>query len=129
MQDKWKRFCNDKDRLRESSNEFAHESNCLIWGAVGALDGWLAEIWKPSQLKDRVKNLSSFFSRKGFFAANVQVLVDRKKKVLCRSILCRGAEHDSSAFKECSLCKLLQTKWKQLEKKSHHVLGDSVCSL
>ena len=124
-----KDFFDDENKLKESATEFARKSNGLMWGAVGALDGWLVKIRQPSKIRDRVKNPASFFSRKGFFAVNVQVIVDRKKRVLCRSMLCRGAEHDSSAFKQCSLHKALQRKWNWLREKGCFILGDSACAL
>ena len=47
-----------------------------------------------------------YFSRKGFYCVNVQVIVDKKKRVLYRSIISRGAaEHDSTAFWNSSLYK------------------------
>ena len=50
-----------------------------------------------------IQNAGGFFSRKGYSALNVQVIVDRSKRVLWASIVCRGGEHDSTAFKMTAL--------------------------
>lgn len=68
----------DEQKLRESAAEIASKSNGLMWGAVGAIDGWLVKIKKSTLKRDHVKNPASFYSREGFFGINVQVVVDRK---------------------------------------------------
>jgi hypothetical protein len=122
-------YLNDDDRMMKVAGEFRRASNGLFSGAIGAIDGWLVRIKKPTWKKDRVKNAASFYSRKGFYAINVQVIVDRKKRVLYRSILSRGAEHDSSAFKQSSLYKILQQKWRLLRDKGFYFIGDSAYAL
>ena len=59
---------------------------------------------------DGMKNQGSFYCRKGYFAMNVQAMVDRNKRVVWRSILYRGSEHDSTAFKRSQLYKTLLSK-------------------
>ena len=78
-------------------------SNGIFGGIIGALDGWLVKIKSPSWVNDGVKNSGTYFSRKGFFALNVQVIVDREKRILWRSISSKGSEHDSAAFKDSEL--------------------------
>ena len=73
-----------------------------------------------------VYNPKSFYSRKGYFGINVQAIVDKKKRVLYRSILSRGAEHDSTAsFKNSSLYTWLLQNWKGLMEKGFYFIGDS----
>ena len=71
----------------------------------------------------------SFYSRKGFFGINVQVIVDKQKRVLFRSIKSRGAEHDSVAFKSSILYKWLIMNWSELATKGLYFIGDSAYSL
>ena len=78
-------------------------SRGVLGGIIGALDGWLVKIRSPSWRRDGVKNSGNYFSRKGFFALNVQVIVDREKRIIWRAINARGSEHDSSAFKDSGL--------------------------
>ena len=80
-------------------------SNGLTDGGIGALDGWIVKIKRTSKTKDRVLNPTSFFSRKGYFAVNVQVIVDKKNMIIFRDISSRGTEHDSTAFKNSPLYK------------------------
>ena len=122
-------FFNNEDALKESSEEFARRSDGIMWGTVGAIDGWLVKIKKPTVKGDGVSNPGLFYCRKGFHAINVQVLVDRKKRILYRSILCRGAEHDASAFKQSSLSKILQEKSNWLRAKGYFIIGDSAYAL
>ena len=77
-------------------------SNGAFAGVIGVIDGWIVKIKKPSP-RDGVMNLPSFFSGKGFFGINVQVIVEKNKRILFRDISSRGAENDSTAFKNTPL--------------------------
>ncbi len=78
---------------------------------------------------DCVGNAASIYSRKGYFGINVQVIVDKQKKILSRSIKLRGAEHNSTAFKSTALYKWLLINWRQLASKGLHFIGDSAYSI
>ena len=122
------KYCSDDERMKEVALQFARGSSGVIGGCIGALDGWVVRIKKPSR-RDGVKNAKSFYSRKGFFAVNVQAIVDKRKRVLFRSIMSRGAEHDSTAFKNCGLYQWLLQNWKVLAEKGYYFIGDSAYSL
>ncbi len=70
-----------------------------------------------------------FYSKKGYFAVKIQAIINRKKKILFRSIMSRGAEHDSLAFKNSGLHKLLEQKWQFMAEKGYYFIGDSAYSL
>ena len=97
-------YCCDDERMKEVALQFARSSNGVLNGCIGALDGWIVKIIRPSK-RDKVRNPKSFYSHKVLFGINVQAIVDKKKRILFRSILSssRGAEHDSTAFKSTSL--------------------------
>jgi hypothetical protein len=122
------KYCSDDERMEEVALQFARGSNGVIGGCIGALDGWVVKIKKPSP-RDGVRNAKSFYSRKGFFALNVQAIVDKKKRVLFRSIISRGAEHDSTAFKNSGLYQWLMHNWKSLMDKGYYFIGDSAYAL
>jgi hypothetical protein len=82
--------------------QFLHDSNGDFTGVIGAIDGWILKIKRPTS-RDRMTNLPPFFSRKGFFGINVQVIVEKNKRILFRDISSRGAENDSTAFKNTPL--------------------------
>ncbi len=88
------------------------------------------KIQKPQKC-DGVGNAASFYSCKGYFSINVQVIVDKQKqkKILFRSIKLRGAEHDSTAFKSTTLYKWLLINWRQMASKGLHFMGDSAYSI
>ena len=92
------------------SNGFSKRSNGVLVGAIGAIDGWLVRIQRPSFRSDRIINPVSFFSRKGFYALNVQCIVDDQKKVLWASYAHKGGSHDSSAFRDTKLYQMLIEK-------------------
>ena len=71
----------------------------------------------------------SFYSQKWYYAVNVQAIVDKNKKILFRSIMSRGAEHHSSAFKNSSLYKWLIANWVSLAKKGYYFIGNSAYAL
>ena len=67
------------DAMTKVSNEFASHSNGILKVAIGSIDGWLVQIVRLSLSREFIKNPTSFFSRKGFYALNVQCIVDDQK--------------------------------------------------
>ena len=129
---------NDENKMFDVAKHFASGRNGgTLCGIVGALDGWLVKIKCPSLKQDGVSNSGGYFSRKGFFALNVQVIVDKHKKVLWRRIGARGSEHDSSAFKNSTIHKLLEEQFSRNNgamhnnsmKNSFYLIGDSAYAL
>ena len=118
----------DNNRMTDVALQFSNASNGVINGCIGALDGWVVKIKKPSR-RDGVINSQSFYSRKGYFAVNVQAIVDRRKRILFRSIRSRGAEHDSTAFRNSTLYQWLKNNWRLLASKGFYFIGDSAYSL
>ena len=121
-------YVTDEERLEKVALEFARKSEGLFNGCIGAIDGWIVKIRKPTA-KDNVLNPGSFFSRKGYFGLNVVAIVDRKKKILYRVIQSRGAEHDSTAFKCSKLYSWLLGNCGWLKEKGFYFIGDSAYSL
>ena len=121
-------YCRDESMMREVASQFHIASQGVMTGCIGALDGWVVKI-KPPSVQDGVRDPASFYSRKGFYGLNVQAIVDKKKRVLYRSILSRGAEHDSTAFKNSSLYGWLSVHWKRLCEKGYYFIGDSAYAL
>ena len=70
---------------------------------MGAIDGLLVWVRCPSWTRDNIRDDEKFFGRKGFYCLNVQVIVDRMKKVLWYSVKAKGSEHDSAGFKGTNL--------------------------
>lgn len=102
----------DESSLFDISKYFAlGRSGGILAGIMGALDGWLVRIRCPSYHRDGVRNSEKYFSRKGFYCLNVQVIVDRMKRVLWYSIRAKGSEHDSAAFKATNLYSQLESLW------------------
>ncbi len=119
-------YCNDDARMNKVALGFSNASHGVMNGCIG--DGWVVKIQKPSR-RDNILNAQSFYSRKGYFAVNVQAIVDKQKRILFRSIISRGAEHDSTAFKHSSLYKWLLPNWQMLVSKGFYFIGDSAYSL
>jgi hypothetical protein len=122
------KYCCNEEEMKNVALQFASASNGVISGCIGALDGWVVKILKPTR-RDNVPDAQSFYSRKGYYGVNVQAIVDKKKKVLFRSILSRGAEHDSTAFKNSTLYKWLLRHWESLAANGYYFIGDSAYSL
>jgi hypothetical protein len=104
--------------------QFCEHSSGIINGCIGALDGWIVKVEKPKR-SDGINNPQSFYSRKGYFGVNVQAIADWNKKIVFRSILSRGAEHDSTAFKNTSLYKWLLQNWESMVQKGFYLIGDT----
>ena len=97
------RYLNDKEAMNNVSKGFSSRSNGVLKGAIGAIDGWLVRIIRPSWFSDKIISPITFFSRKGFYALNVQCIVDDKKRVLWASYSHKGASHDLSYLRETQL--------------------------
>lgn len=89
----------------------------------------MVKIRKPSRDNDNVRNVAGYFSRKGFYAVNCQVIVDKKKRILWRSIKCRGGEHDSNAFKKTKLYEQLVNDYQTFIQNGFYLIGDSAYAL
>ena len=124
-------YLTNKNEMKKVATRFKEGgSHCGIFsGVLGALDGWLVRIRCPSFLRDNIKEPAGFFTRKGFYAINVQAIVDRHKRILWRSIMCRGAEHDSTAFKRSSFYEKLMTMAEELLLEGFYFVGDSAYAL
>ena len=122
-------YVKDEERLATVATQFAQGSGGIINGCIGAIDGWVVKIKKPTREKDNVTEPSSFYSRKGYYGLNVQCIVDKKKRVLFRTVKSRGAEHDSTAFKNTHLYKYLVDNALWLCSKGYYFIGDSAYAL
>ena len=65
------------DNIQEISNLFSSRSDGVLKRCIGALDNLLVKIFCLTN--EEVENPGKYFSRKGFYALNVQVIVDMKK--------------------------------------------------
>jgi hypothetical protein len=71
----------DKKAMKEVATDFAQVlSKGIMYGCIGVIEGWLVKIKCPSKFEVQ-QNAGGFFSRKGYFALNVQVIVDKYKHV------------------------------------------------
>ena len=120
----------DENEMKKGSTAFANGTSMgLLYGCIGAIDGWLVKILCPNKTRDGVEN-PGFFNRKGFFALNVQVIVDKYKRVLWYSINCKGGQHDFTAFKSTALYESLVERCTDLLlEKGWYIVGDSAVSL
>ena len=96
-----KKYVGDKEAMKHVSRGFSKRSNGVLKGAVGAIDGWLVKIRRLNYHMDGITNPVPFFLRKGYYALNVQCIVDDRKKVIWEMFNNKGASHDSTCFK-CS---------------------------
>ena len=120
-------YLGDERAMAKVSHGFAKRSGGILVGAIGALDGWVVRIVRPGWI-DAIKNPMSFFSRKGFYALNVQCIVDDKKRVIWASYSHKGGSHDSSCFKETKLYQKLINMQDRLLQLGYFILGDSAYS-
>lgn len=122
-------YLENVDAMKKVSEGFSKRLNGILKGAIGAIDGWLVRIERPSCQRDKIKHASSFFSRKGFYALNVQVIVDDEKRASWMSYSNRGSSHDSSCFKDTRLHEKLKEKKYFLHQNGFYILGDSACGI
>ena len=115
----------DKDAMARVSHGFSKRSNGVLKGVIGAIDGWLVKIRRPNHHCDDITNAVPYFSRKGYYALNVQCIVDDRKKVLWAKFNNKGASHDSTCFKHSELYATLYEIRDSLFHEQLFFIGDS----
>ena len=83
----------------------------------------------PKFQKRWYQKCNEFFSRKGFYALNVQCIVDDKKRVIWLSYTHKGGSHGSSFLRDTELYKYLHSIKERLSSLGYHLLGDSAYAL
>ena len=117
----------DGNELAKIRNDFGTKSDNVFSGVIGAVDGWLVRIRSPGL--NECENPGKYFCRKGFYAINVQVIVDKSKRVLWRCIGAKGSSHDSPVFHESSLGRFLEFHAEDLLRHGIYLVGDSAYAL
>ena len=119
-------YLDDEAEMNKTAAKFktvgCHQG--ILGGVIGCLDGWIVKIRKPSR-RDTIGDVSSFYCRKSFYGLNVQAMVDREKRIIWRSIRCRGSEHDYNAFKKSNFYRKLIDRTNHLSRLGCYVVGDS----
>ena len=59
-------YLSNEDELKRVSKGFSKRSNGILLGAIGAIDGWLVRIERPSIRLDGIKNIVVFFLARVF---------------------------------------------------------------
>ena len=119
-------FCDDVRRAHIMKN-FGDKSDGILDSCIGALDGWLVKIICPTYKE--VDNPGKYFNRKQFYSLNVQVIVDKSKRVLWRCIGELGSSHDSQVFHDSKLGKYMENKRDILNEMGCYIIGDSAYAL
>ena len=74
-------------------------------------------------------NPGKYFSRKQVYGISVQVIVDKRKRVLWRYIGEMGSSHDSQVFHESKLGKFLELHRAIMQDMGIYIVGDSAYAL
>ena len=100
---------------------FAARSGNVLRTVIGAIDGLLVPITYPG----KEWNARKYRCRKGFWALNVQAVVDAQSRFLYASIIAPGASHDSYAYKSSSLFeKITSVAAQHLQPHGFTLIGD-----
>jgi hypothetical protein len=118
----------DVNALKNVSNGFADFSNGVFNGIIGALDGIAIRINCPTAA-DGVADPGNYWTRKQFYALNVQAICDSKKRFLWVSTGQQGATHDSLAFDGTKLNNHLLHDIGWLRSNGFFLVGDSAYNI
>ena len=118
---------NNSARIEKITRDFAVSSDGILKGCIGSIDGWLVCILAPTL--HEVRNPGKYYARKRFYALNVQVLCDKQKRVIWRSIGQLGSIHDSRAFQITQLATYLKSCFTSLMECGLYFMGDSAYAL
>jgi hypothetical protein len=114
----------DEEALNCFAEGFASASGCVFRKCIGALDGIAIKIKCPVT-SNLIRDPGNYFCRKGFYALNVQAICDKSRRVLWMSAGHKGSTHDSMAFLETQLFKILEESFDWLHDKGYFLVGDS----
>ena len=117
----------NRSRLETVAQQFGERSGGVLNGCIGAIDGWLVRIICPTRRE--VKNPGKYMSRKGFFSINVQVICDKKRRILWNYIGAKGSSHDSTVFKNSGLYQHMMKEADTLYENGLYLVGDSAYAL
>jgi len=110
--------------FKDLSNSFSEDTDGVFLGCIGANDGMAVKIRCPT-ITELLKNLGAYFCRKVYHALNLQAICDKYKRFLWISSRHVGGCHDSRAFLETRLYKLLKEKKEFLRNNQFYIAGDS----
>jgi hypothetical protein len=96
----------DEGKLAKLAEGFHRVNRESLSGCVLAVDGLAAKIKRPSRFDE--SNMSHYYSRKGFYALNVQVGCDADLIFRWANIDTVGSTHDSFAFNLSAFSKRLK---------------------
>ena len=114
--------------FEELSRAFSYDSEGTYNGCIGALDGVVLQIKRPS-LTEILRDPGAYFCRKEYFALNCQAIFDVKKRIIWLSSRHIGSCHDSRAFTDTQLYELLLEKKEYLRRNEFFFVGDSAYDL
>lgn len=117
----------DISGLSRIANGFGCFTGDSFWGAIGAIDGLAIKIACPSLTE--VPDPGNYYCRKGYYALNVQAIVDSYKRFLWVSPFHKGSTHDSTAYYETHLQSVLSGLASFLNRHGFFILGDTAYSL
>lgn len=116
---------NDIEGLKSLSHRFSmRASDGHFRGCFGAMDGIALKISCPKST-DGVTNPGDYFCQKGFYALNMQAILDPHKRFLWLSSGHIGSCPDARAFPETYLYQLLLAKAQMLIDNGLFLVGDS----
>ena len=112
----------DEETLKSIAEGFASASGGVFRKCVGALDGVAIKIKCPVT-SNLIRDSGNYFCRKGFYALNIQATCDKSRRVLWMSAGHKGSTHDSTAFLETQLFKILEESSDWLHDKGYFWLA------
>lgn len=120
----------DEAALNSVAEGFLSASGGVFRKCIGALDGLAIKIKCPVA-SNLISDPGNYFCRKGFYPLNVQqAICDKSRRVLWMSAgHHKGSTHDSTAFLETQLFKILEDSSDWLHNKGYFLVGDSAYPL
>ena len=113
----------DISRLSVISKGFKHKSTRGVFDkCIGAVDGILIQL--HSVKGEESNRASRYWSRKSFFAFNVQAVCDANRKFLWYSVENPGSTHDSMAFSRGNLAAALARDGRNIGN-GMYIVGDA----
>lgn len=114
---------NNEEELKQISQGFLDiSSEGLLQHCVGALDGYVAEIQRPTVAE--CANPDRYRTRKSEYGINMQAVCDSRRRFLSISVKCPGSVHNSTAWRDGGLAKKIKQNGGMLPK-PYYLIGDA----
>jgi hypothetical protein len=112
----------DVDAVEQLASGFDAKTHGVVPGCIGAIDGIALKVERKVVAAEPAPD--AFFTHKGFYSLNGQVICDAYRRITWASIKCCGSTHDATAFSNTRLAELMGNPAHPINASDYWIAGD-----